>query len=213
MENNSKNLRRILWTVLAVFLLGIGLFSLYTWMKSQELTKPTQVLTDYGVVPDFSLIRQDKTPFTLSDLKGHIWVADFIFTHCAGTCPMMTSKMASLQKSMMKTGDVRLISFSVDPTRDTPEVLEKYAKNFGADTKTWFFLTGPVSSIFTLAKNGFHLPVDSVGGDQTSPIVHSERFVLVDAKGHIRGYYDGTSEEVQPKLLMDMGDLMREAKQ
>ena len=126
---------------------------------------------------------------------------------------MMTSKMASLQKSMMKTGDVRLISFSVDPTRDTPEVLEKYAKDFGADTKTWFFLTGPVSTMYTLAKNGFHLPVDSVGGDQTSPIVHSERFVLVDASGHIRGYYDGTSEEMQPKLLMDMGDLMREAKQ
>jgi protein SCO1 len=125
----------------------------------------------------------------------------------------MTSKLASIQKSLTKTPQVKIVSFSVDPDRDTPQALRKYAKGYNIDTTQWDFLTGPREQIFTLAKNGFHLPVDSVGGDKGSPIVHSERFVLVDKHGHVRGYFDGGSDEVQPKLLTAIGDLMRQEKQ
>lgn len=203
-----------MWTVLAVALLGMGVYALNDWMRGQVLVKPTRTIAALGMVPDFTLTKQDKTPLSLKDLKGKIWVADMIFTNCEGTCPMLTATMASLQQSLVKknTG-VQLVSFSVDPNNDTPEVLTDYAKQYGADTKTWSFLTGPVSTIYSLAKDGFKLTLDSANADTKEPIVHSERLVLVDRSGVIRGYYDGTADDAQSKILTDIGDLMREEKQ
>jgi len=211
---NTKTTQRILWTVLAVALLGMGVYALNDWMRGQVLVKPTRTIAALGMVPDFTLTKQDKTPLSLKDLKGKIWVADMIFTNCEGTCPMLTATMASLQQSLVKknTG-VQLVSFSVDPNNDTPEVLTDYAKQYGADTKTWSFLTGPVSTIYSLAKDGFKLTLDSANADTKEPIVHSERLVLVDRSGVIRGYYDGTADDAQSKILTDIGDLMREEKQ
>ena len=210
----TKNTQRILWTVLAVALLGIGIYALNDWLRGQELKAPTRTLDALGIVPDFTLTKQDKAQLSLKDMKGKIWVADMIFTNCEGTCPILTARMASLQQSLIKknTG-VQLVSISVDPNNDTPEVLTEYAKNFGADTKSWSFLTGPVSTIYTLAKDGFKLTLDSANADTKEPIVHSERLVLIDKQGIIRGYYDGTTDDAQSKVLTDIGDLMREEKQ
>ncbi len=209
----TNNPQKILWTVLAVALLGIGIYSLNDWMRSQEITKPSRILPTIGTVPEFTLTNLDNKPFGSGNLKGSIYVVDLIFTHCAGTCPMMTSQMASLQHSITKTPDVKLVSISVDPNNDTPEVMAEYAKRYNADTKNWYFLTGPISTIYTVAKNGFKLTLDSVGGDYNNPIVHSERFVLVDKKGNIRGFYTGTEDESKAKVLADIGDLLREEKQ
>jgi protein SCO1/2 len=210
MQPTPNRTQWFLWTVLGVALLGAGIFALNGWMKEQELRSPTEQLPDYGAVPKFELTNQNGKHFTNANLQGHIWIADLIFTNCPGSCPIMTSKLLSIQKSLIKTPDVRLVSFSVDPDRDKPEVMKAYMKSYNIDSAQWDFVTGPRSQIYPLAKNGFHLPVDSVGGDQGSPIVHSERFVLVDSKGHVRGYFDGGSDEVQPKMLTAIGDLMRE---
>src|SRR4051812_45634429 len=142
---DTKTTQKILWTVLAVALLAIGIYALNDWMRGQELKKPTRTLSALGIVPDFTLMKQDKTSLSLKDMKGKIWVADMIFTNCEGTCPMLTAAMANLQQSLIKknTG-VQLVSISVDPNNDTPEVLTDYAKHYGADTRTWSFLTGPV---------------------------------------------------------------------
>jgi protein SCO1/2 len=209
-----KTTQRILWTVLAVALIGIGIYALNDWLRGQELKTPTRTLSALGIVPDFTLTKQDNTPISLKDLKGKIWVANMIFTHCAGTCPMLSSAMANLQQSLVKknTG-VQLVSFTVDPNNDTPQVLADYAKKYGADTRTWSFVTGPVSTIYSLAKEGFKLTVDSAKSDASEAILHSERLVLVDRQGVIRGYYDGTADDTQSKLLTDIGDLMREEKQ
>jgi len=209
-----KTTQRILWTILAVALISIDIYALNDWLRGQELKAPTRTLSALGIVPDFTLTKQDKTPLSLKDLKGKIWVADMIFTNCEGTCPMLTAAMANLQQSLIKknTG-VQLVSISVDPNNDTPEILADYAKQFHADLRTWSFVTGPVSTIYTLAKDGFKLTLDSVGGDTKSPIVHSERLVLVDKQGIIRGYYDGTADDTQSKILTDIGDLMREEKE
>ncbi len=212
MQPNSNRTQWFLWTLLGVVLLGVGIFALNGWLKEQELRTPTEQLPDYGVVPSFQLTNQNGRQFTDANLQGHIWIADLIFTHCPGSCPIMTSKLASIQKSLTKTPQVKLVSFSVDPDRDTPQALREYARSYNVDTTQWDFLTGPRGQIFTLAKNGFHLPVDSVGGDKGSPIVHSERFVLVDKRGHVRAYFDGGSDEVQPKVLTAIGDLMRQEK-
>lgn len=211
---DTKTTQRILWTVLAVALIGIGIYALNDWLRSQELKTPTRTLSALGIVPDFTLTKQDKTQLSLKDLKGKIWVADMIFTNCEGTCPMLTQRMASLQQSLARTKTgVQLISISVDPNNDTPEVLANYAKQNGADTRTWSFLTGPVATIYTLAKDGFKLAVDSANADTREPILHSERLVLIDRDGIIRGYYDGTADDAQSKVLTDIGDLMREEKE
>jgi protein SCO1/2 len=208
-----KTTQRILWTVLAVALIGIGIYALNDWLRGQELKTPTRTLAALGIVPDFTLTKQDKTPLSLKDMKGKIWVADMIFTNCEGTCPMLTSAMASLQQSLIKknTG-VQLVSISVDPNNDTPEILSDYAKQFHADLRSWSFLTGPVSTIYTLAKDGFKLTLDSANADTKEPIVHSERFVLIDKQGVIRAYYDATQDDTNQKVLTDIGDLMREEK-
>lgn len=204
--------QNLLWALLAVVLLGVGTYSLFSWLKEQEVREPTKVLADYGQVPPFTLTNQDGRIVKRTEFDGHIWLADLIFTRCSGTCPMITQSMLAIERSLARTPNVKLVSFTADPTHDSPEVLLKYGTSYGADFGQWSFLTGPVPVIYDIAKNGFHLPIDSVGGDQNVPIVHSERIVLVDETGHIRGYYDGTTREVQQQVLTDIGDLMRSKK-
>ncbi len=209
----ASKTQRILWTVLILALAGIGIFALRDFLKGQEITEPSRILPSLGSVPPFELVTQEGKPFSSSSLKGKYWIVDLIFTNCGGTCPILTANLASIQKALAKTSDVELVSISVDPNNDTPEVLAEYAKRYNADTKTWTFLTGKVQTIYTIAKDGFKLSLDSVSGDEMNPIVHSERFVLVDKQGNIRGFYDGTTKEAQSKILGDLGDLMREEKQ
>src|SRR5712671_6054710 len=135
-------------------------------------------------VPEFELIAQDGQPFNSRVLRGKVWVADFIYTTCPGPCPRMTSQMREVQDAVIKMADVKLVSFTVDPARDTPEVLAAYAKAHGASTEDWYFLTGPESTLQTLDKDTFKL------GDLSTTMQHSTRFVLVDHQSRVRGYYD-----------------------
>jgi protein SCO1/2 len=166
-------------------------------------------LPEYGALPAFALTERSGKPLTLSELAGNIWIADFIFTHCAGPCPLMTTRMARLEQSLKALPDVRLVSFTVDPARDTPQVLAKYADDYGASRDRWFFLTGEQATIYSLATNGFRLAVIE-NADGTSQPDHSTRFVLVDRRARIRGYYDGLEEEPMKKLLADIQALRRE---
>ena len=150
-----------------------------------------------GVLPAFRLTERSGRPLSLADLRGRPWVADFIFTQCAGACPAMTARMARLRRQL--PADVTLVSFTVDPAHDTPEALTRYAAAFHAD-ETWHFLTGPQKDLYDLSVGGFKLAAMEVpaaeqaaGGD--GPFLHSSKFVLVDAEGVIRGYYDSTDEQ------------------
>lgn len=169
--------------------------------------KPAELPIE-GVVPNFQLIERSGKPFTRAELDGKIWIADFIFTNCAGTCPIMTSAMAEIQAALVeqKLEEVKLVSISVDPERDTPEVLSTFANGYGADPSRWYFLTGDGDAIQKLANDGFHLSA-ATGGPADEPIIHSNRFVLVDRQANIRGYYDGTDEEAVKKLLNDLKNL------
>ena len=157
-------------------------------------------------VPDFSLTDQTDKTVTLQELKGRVWVADFIFTNCAGTCPVMTDKMRKLQEGL--PAEIRLVSFSVDPARDTPKALAAYAAEHGASRDRWLFLTGEKHALYELCMNGFKLPLDIQGGTPREPIAHSTRFVLVDKQGEIRGYYDGTEDEELKRLASDAKKLL-----
>jgi cytochrome oxidase Cu insertion factor (SCO1/SenC/PrrC family) len=163
-------------------------------------------LNDFGAVPDFELVERSGQLVTLNSLKGEVWIANLIFTHCAGTCPLMTAHMRALKDTLTEE-EVRFVSITVDPHRDTPEVLAEYADLHGADP-SWFFLTGDRNSIYRLAQEGFHLAVDDTIGTQIEPITHSTRFVLVDREGRIRNYYDGTSRESHALIQNDLRTLL-----
>ena len=167
---------------------------------------PVMVLADLGSVPDVSLTERSGEPFRLGQLKGKIWVANFIFTRCGGSCPGMSAKMSDLQETLREAGDVRLVSFTVDPENDTPEQLANYAKGYNADEEKWLFLTGDADRMQSLAKESFRLAIEE-GTDPKEPILHSRRFVLVDGEGHIRGYYNSEEPEAKARLLEDIKTL------
>jgi cytochrome oxidase Cu insertion factor (SCO1/SenC/PrrC family) len=143
-----------------------------------------------GAVPDFALTDRDGRPVTRSDLAGAPWVADLVFTRCTLACPAMSQRMRRLDRDLPE--GVRLVSVTVDPDHDTPARLAAYAAALAASGR-WLFLTGDREAIRHLAREGFKLAVDRVPAvDAPTPgeaIVHSDRFVLVDAQGRIRGYF------------------------
>ena len=163
-------------------------------------------LPKFYPVPHFSLIDQTDRTVTLDELKGKVWIADFIFTNCAGTCPMMTSEMRKLQQAL--PDEIRMVSFTVDPARDTSKALAAYAAEHGATRDRWLFLTGDKESLYDLCMKGFKLPLDEQGGTPQEPILHSTRFVLVDKDGEIRGYYSGTEDKELAKLAADARKLL-----
>jgi len=190
-------------------LILLAAISILAWNCSGVKPEPLPVL---GTLPDFSLTERSGQAFGLNDLRGKIWVADFIFTNCAGTCPVMTTAMTEIQLMALaeKLDDAKLVSITVDPERDTPEVLQRFANGYGALAGRWYFLTGDGAAIQQLANKGFLLSAATSGGPAEEPIIHSDRFVLVDRQGRIRGYYHGTEEEGVAQLLKDLKKLYRE---
>lgn len=157
-----------------------------------------------GDIPQFELVAQDGQPFHSQVLSGKIWVADFIYTTCPGPCPRMTSQMREVQDAVAKLPDVKLVSFTVDPAKDTPQVLTDYAKTHGASLASWYFLTGPMATLQMLDRDAFKL------GNIDGTMQHSTRFVLVDRQGRIRGYYDTSESSAIPKVISDIYTLARE---
>jgi protein SCO1/2 len=168
--------------------------------------EPEEHLPVMAQTPPFTLVDQHDQSVTLDALRGHPWVASFIFTRCAGPCPVMTAKMSQLQKTLPT--DVRLVSVSVDPTNDTPTVLKTYAAKFNADDARWRFLTiGPeqdAAAVYTLARA---MLVTALPADSDNPIIHSEKFILVDGEGNIRAYYDSNDSKQMAQLKSDAAEL------
>ena len=198
----------ILWKT-TLILIPIVTLAVLLCLRNVEVTALRQrSISAYGTVPGFQLTNQNGQPFRSAQLSGKIWIADFIYTTCPGPCPMISSRMSELQKPLQKT-DVHLVSFSVNPEKDTPEVLRGYADKLQAEPGRWDFLTGAKPAIYKLSHDGFKLAV-SDGSDAQGIPVHSTRIVLVDRHGQIRGYYDATEPEAITKLLADTNHLLRE---
>lgn len=142
-------------------------------------------------IADFSFQNQNNKTITQDDYKDVIYVADFFFTTCPTICPIMADNMAWLQEQIKDMDDVKLLSFSVTPDIDTPEVLRKYADEKGVIDEKWNLVTGDKKDIYYLARQSF-LAVKTGSPDELYDMVHTENFVLVDKKGRIRGFYDGT---------------------
>jgi len=159
-------------------------------------------------VEDFSFQNCDGRTIGKQELLGKPWVAGFVFTGCTSTCPMITQKMRELQ-DRLKREDVQFVTFGVDPKRDTPEVLLKYAEQYGADLSRWFFLWGDAPSIYGLIHRSFQMPVqmpnDVTGNYQ---VIHSNNVMLVDAQGVVQGKYLGTKDEDMATLVRDVRKLL-----
>ena len=198
----------IAWKV-TLILIPLITLGLLLWLRQLEVNALRQrSVSSYGTVPSFQLVNQNGEPFGSAQLAGKIWIADFIYTTCPGPCPMISSRMSELQKPLEKT-NVHLVSFSVDPDKDTPQVLRSYAEKWQAEPGRWDFLTGPKSAIYKLSHDSFKLAV-SDGSDAQGIPVHSTRMVLVDRHGQIRGYYDATEADAVTKLVADTNHLLRE---
>jgi protein SCO1/2 len=148
-------------TVLFV-LMGLGGGALLYWQTSRPRSggaRPLEQLGHFGAVPDFTLLERSERQVTCDDLLGRVWVVNFFYATCSDTCPLQSAKMARLQRDFADDHDLRLVSISVDPKHDTPDVLRAYAQRFGADSERWLFLTGDKVAIYRLAQDGFHLSV------------------------------------------------------
>lgn len=166
----------------------------------------------YYQLPTFALTDQFNREFGSEDLRGKIWVANFIFTHCPTRCEELTKGMAALQKRLRHMRDgIHLVSFSVDPENDTPEVLAEYATKHKANQLRWRFLTGELDAVKEAVVGGFKLPMEKDDlpeetSDAFMTITHGTRYVLVDPALRIRGYYEGDEAGIE-KLLKDIGYL------
>jgi cytochrome oxidase Cu insertion factor (SCO1/SenC/PrrC family) len=169
---------------------------------------------------DFSFTERSGRPVAKADLQGKVWVASFVFTCCTGQCPQVSGTMAQLHHELADEPEFRLVTFTVDPDRDTPAVLRDYAGRFGADAERWLFLTGKREPLYEFIEKGFLLGVRQNEGTERTPgneVSHSSRLAVVDRRGHIRGYFEGrrTDERGQPiddlpRLKQKVAELLRE---
>jgi protein SCO1 len=164
-------------------------------------------MSEYGSVPEFSLTERSGKTIRLEQLRGTIWIADFIYTDCQDTCPLQSAEMARLQDELSAQKAVKLVSFSVNPGKDTPSILSQYADRFKASDR-WLFLTGGQEEIKSLVQNGFRLSVATASTDP-EVILHSPRFVLIDRQAQIRGYYDSRDNEALQRLRRDVAILAK----
>lgn len=205
--------RKFHWIFHGLMLAVLVVWILLSWAK-QRSERHRIVLPVVGTVPAFTLTERSGKPMGLEDLRGQVWIADFIFTHCAGPCPLMSAQMVMLQEALQSVPDVTLVSFSVDPGRDTPEVLTGYARKFGANPTRWLFFTGDKAKTHELANRHFLVSaLENTGPDRREDedaIIHSTMFVLVDRQARIRGHYDGTDTNRVQALVRDTQLLLRE---
>lgn len=197
-----------------VAFIGCGLAVVLVGCRKKDdafevITPPAPaVLPKHWNVPDFALTERTGGTVILADFSGKVWVADFFYTTCPGPCPMMTSRLSKVQEALGTEPNLRLVSISIDPEKDTPDVLKLYAEKFKA-TDRWLFLTGPKADIYTLARDGFKLPIaepETPGGQ----IIHSTRLILIDRLGSIRGFYEATNETGVNDLIRDIRKLLAE---
>ncbi|MEL6344670.1 MAG: SCO family protein [Myxococcota bacterium] len=181
-----------LWALFALLVLGLPTAALL-W---PERDPPD----NYGAIPEFTLIDQSGASFGRADMEGSVWVTDFIFTRCPDICPVLSARMATLLPKIedAQPVDVRLLSISVDPTYDTPPVLTEYGRKLNAPSDVWTFLTGEEQTVYGVIE-GFQQLVDvqRQAGKDIPDILHSQKFVLIDGDGDIRGFYDSDPDTLE----------------
>ncbi len=178
---------------------------------TREVDGKTVTDTVYNTIPDFAFVNQLGDTVTQKDVAGKIYVTDFFFTSCPTICPVMKRQMIKVYDKFRDNPDFMILSHSIDPTHDTPEVLKKYAEDLGVQGTTWEFLTGSKDEIYDIGQ-GHYLVTAKEDEAAEGGYIHSGAFVLIDKDRRVRGMYDGTTEEGTEKLMKDIDRLLAEYK-
>jgi protein SCO1/2 len=219
---NGERLFVIVAVVMCV-ILGTGfcalLFVLNYRGQSQDASsdnlpdsKPAFIQPDHPrSLVDFALTGSDGRTISRADLDGKILVVDFLFTSCSLTCPAVNTQMAQIQQLTTNQPDIKLVSITVDPRDDTPAVLQKYGARFGADTNRWLFLTGQKTALYNLIGKSF-LAQDANDpfGNMPGNFSHTERIAVMDARGNLRGYFDGLNQNAASAVVEEIAKLRNE---
>jgi protein SCO1/2 len=210
MTETSQRPPRTAWVGFGFVTGLLGLAVLISFVQINHSRRLLQ-LPVIGPVADFTLTNQDGQITTLADLTNHVWVADIIFTRCAGPCPRMTGQMEMLQNSLPSASAAKLVTLTTDPEFDSPAVLKKYGGRFGADFSRWTFLTGTKGEIAALASGSLKLSALPVKLEDQKSVadlfIHTTIFVIVDKHAQLRGFFetggDGVdwTNSVQPRIL------------
>lgn len=216
--HTSSKYKKLFFLVSILLLPPIFYLVLYTgehnytrlpFIGPKEAVKNTDGSFDtlYHQIPYFEFTNQDGKKVTRDDLLGNVYVADFFFVTCPTICPKMATNMGYIQKKFKERKDLKFISITVNPEHDSVEVLKEYAKTVHANTDSWSFLTGDKEKIYDIAFKGFFV---NVMKDSIAPggFLHSQMLILVDKKGHVRGYFDGTVYSEMKKDLTDAIDIL-----
>jgi len=204
--NNSRRLEFIVWGALILTVLAIAGAFIYKRLQTAPVSLPI-----IGPVGEFALTNQHGKTVSAADLRGKVWIANIVFTRCAGPCPLMTKAMKEIQDSTDPR--VRLVTLTTDPDNDTPEVLKRYGEKFGADFNRWSFLTGSKDQIARLAINGLKLVAqEKPAAERESPadlFIHSTLFVIVDQAGNLRAAYELDDPNLKSKVLEATRSLLK----
>jgi len=210
---------RTIWIGFSLLFALLGLsFAVWFIQISRKFSHPP--LPVIGAVAPFTLTSQESQPVTLTDFTNHVWLADIIFTRCAGPCPRLTQQMRQVQDLLPKESGAKLVTLTTDPEFDTPAVLKKYGEHFGTDFNRWTFLTGTKSEIAGVAANSLKLSAQPVKPkemkDSADLFIHTTIFVIVDKHAQLRGFFetggDGVdwTNAVLPKILKSVRQLENE---
>jgi protein SCO1 len=218
MAEPPKQFPRTIWLGFGLLTGLLGLAYLVALNESYRLQH--RALPVIGQIGDFALTNQNGQAMTLTDLTNHVWVADIIFTRCAGPCPRMTGQMKSLQDLLPAASEAKLVTLTTDPDFDTPPIMKRYGERFNADFNRWTFLTGTKKEIAALGSGSLKLSAVPVKLEDQKSVadlfIHTTIFVIVDKHAQLRGIFETGGEGVdwtngvQPKLLATVRELEHE---
>lgn len=199
--------------LLGFFILLSAAFMGYYYKVSRETPKTLPYIGEGDhLIRSFSFLNQDGKTITNDDVKDKIRVIEYFFTTCKGICPKMNENMNTVYETFKGNKDVLILSHTVDPKKDTVSAMKEYSLRFNADPKQWIFLTGDKKELYDMARYSYLVTAvdDTAEVDIQSDFIHTEKFVLVDATGHIRGQYDGTDKTAVQQLIGDIKTLLKE---
>ena len=222
MHKDNTNSRKFIWLGL-ILILPIFFFLFLNFFGKNKYKLPTYYPIDsvkvgnqwnvrYHTLPEFSFVNQYGEKITRQSIAGKVCIVDFFFTKCGNPtlCPQMSKEMARIQDMLRKKPEVLLLSHTVDPENDTPHVLLKYAQEYKAIKGKWHFLTGLKKDIYDLAYHGYKINAGQEKETVTPEFLHATKFMLIDSKGRVRGYYDGLDSKDVDKLIMEANVLLYE---
>lgn len=199
--------------LLSFFILLAAAFMTYYYKVSKDSPKKLPVFGNPGhQVKPFAFWNQDSLLITKEDVRGNIYVVEYFFTTCKGICPKMNENMSKVYEAFQGKEDFKILSHTVDPKKDTVGAMKEYSLRYQADPNQWMFLTGDKKELYDMARYSYLISAsdDTVTIDIQGDFIHSDRFVLVDRHGKIRGQYRGTDIGEVNQLIGDIKELYRE---